>query len=300
MDDKTLDRAIGTFIGLAIGDAVGTTLEFGERDARRIDDMVGGGPFELKAGEWTDDTSMALCLAESLQKNPEFDERDLMNRFINWWLWGENSTAGRCFDIGITTRDALARYEWDGNPIAGSTDHSTSGNGSLVRLAPVAVRWFRHPKKAVSVARRQSATTHGSASCLDGCAFLTGVLVDTICTGSREVALQSRNGYRDPDVARVAWGSWRRSRHEIRSTGYVIETLEAAMWAVEGARDFRDAILRAVNLAGDADTVGAVAGQIAGAIWGVSEIPKHWLDRLAWRDQIEALARNLAIAGAAH
>ena len=165
MSDSLLtDRALGCLLGLAVGDAVGSTLEFAERDRHPpVTDMVGGGPFGLRPGEWTDDTSMALCLADSLIACGGLDQRDVMERFVRWWREGENSHNGLCFDIGFTTRKALQYFVETGDPIAGSIDPETAGNGSIMRLAPVALRWAKDPQKTVSAARMQSATTHGAA-----------------------------------------------------------------------------------------------------------------------------------------
>jgi ADP-ribosyl-[dinitrogen reductase] hydrolase len=145
-DDPITGRGLGCLLGLAVGDAVGTTLEFSRRDERPpLTDMVGGGPFRLAPGEWTDDTSVALCLADSIIGCGGIDQCDLMDRFVPWWRDGENSHNGRCFDIGITTRHALARFERTGDPLAGSVDPGTAGNGSVMRLAPVALRWCADP-----------------------------------------------------------------------------------------------------------------------------------------------------------
>src|SRR5262250_3310607 len=129
------ERYRGSLLGLAVGDAVGTTLEFRQPGSfDPLDDMVGGGPFGLKPGQWTDDTSMALCLAASLIECGRFDTHDQMVRYVRWWRDGYMSSAGECFDIGTTTHAALAKFEATGNPIAGSTDPHKAGNGSLMRL----------------------------------------------------------------------------------------------------------------------------------------------------------------------
>ncbi len=140
MHEALLDRARGALLGLAVGDALGTTLEFSQRDTRpHHDDVTGGGPFALRAGEWTDDTAMMLALGESLVARRGLDARDLMSRFVNWWRWGQYSCTGTCFDIGMTTARALARFEGTGEPYAGSTDPQEAGNGSLMRVAPAAL-----------------------------------------------------------------------------------------------------------------------------------------------------------------
>lgn len=296
-DDPVVDRALGCLLGLAVGDAVGTTLEFTVRDANPpLTDMVGGGPFRLRPGEWTDDTSMALCLADSLIACSGLDQRDLMNRFVRWWRKGENSHNGRCFDIGITTRQALARFARTANPIAGSTDPNAAGNGSIMRLAPVALRWAHDRGQAVAVARAQSETTHGAPAAVEGCALLAVILLEAMATGDKQATLRARHST-EPTVDAVAQGSWRgRDRSAIRSSGYVVHTLEAALWCVDRAGDFSEAVLLAANLADDADTVAAVTGQIAGALWGRTNIPAHWLDRLAWREEIEVKGRLLLAA----
>jgi len=141
-----IDRARGALLGLAVGDALGTTIEFQPRDSYpKQTEMTGGGPFNLEAGQWTDDTSMALALADSLIAHPLFDATDLMDRFVRWRTKGEYSCNGKCFDIGITTAEALSRYREDGNPFAGATDEESAGNGSLMRLSPVALVALHEP-----------------------------------------------------------------------------------------------------------------------------------------------------------
>jgi ADP-ribosyl-[dinitrogen reductase] hydrolase len=294
--DARRDRAFGAFIGLAVGDALGTTIEFSQRDAYSpVVDMVGGGPFHLKAGEWTDDTSMALCLAESLVANRgALDPKDLALRFVRWWNEGENSVNGRCFDIGVTTRSALTSFLRTGRP-AGSDDARSAGNGGIMRLAPAAIVANEDAAKAATLARAQSKVTHAAPECLDSAEVLARILVAAIAGGGREAlraGIEARLA--SPKVKAVAEGAWRgKGRSEIRSSGYVVDTLEAALWAVAGSQHFEEAVLKAVNLGDDADTVGAVAGQIAGAVWGCSAIPGKWKLRLAWRDRLLAVAEEL-------
>jgi ADP-ribosyl-[dinitrogen reductase] hydrolase len=293
-DDLVTDRALGSLLGLAVGDALGTTLEFSDRDTQPpLVDIVGGGPFRLQPGEWTDDTSMALCLADSLIARGGLDQRDLMERFLRWWQEGYNSHNGRCFDIGITTRNALDRFQGSGDPISGSTDPDTAGNGSVMRLAPVALRWLNEPAQAITAARAQSVTTHGAPAAVEGCALLADILVAAIMTGDKPIVLRRRSAP-EPSIDAIAAGSWcRKNRNDIKSSGYVVHTLEAALWCVGRTESFKDAVLLAANLGGDADTVAAVTGQIAGALWGRKAIPVHWLQRLVWCDQIEQQGRKL-------
>ena len=196
------DRAVGCLLGLAVGDAVGTTLEFKPRDSYApLTDMVGGGPFGLRPGEWTDDTAMALALADSLLAHPDLDEADLMRRFVDWHDNGTYSCTGTCFDIGITTRQALARWKKTGNPVAGSTDPNTAGNGSLMRLAPVAVRHWRDRTRLRDVAARQSRTTHAAPEAVDACVAWAELLADAIEGARRSEVLRSRSA--DTNIAKT-------------------------------------------------------------------------------------------------
>lgn len=291
-----LNRAAGALLGLASGDAVGTTVEFLPRGAfPPVIDMIGGGPFRLEPGQWTDDTSMALCLAESLLVDPDLSPDDLMHRFDQWVETGYNSSTDRCFDIGNTTLAALGRFKRTGDPFAGDTSPKAAGNGSIMRLAPVPIRWWRDPAKAEAIARQQSQTTHAAPEAVDACALLTRIISSAIRGAERDIVLSPPvDPTWQPAVQAIAAGSWR-SKHEadISSTGYVVHTLEAALWAVATTTSFKDAVLRAVNLGHDADTVGAVAGQIAGAIYGLDAIPQHWVAQLYRREDLLDLATQL-------
>ena len=293
--DGIRDRALGAFLGLAVGDAVGTTLEFRPRDTQpRLEDMVGGGPFDQPPGGWTDDTSMALALADSLAACGTLDCRDLMDRFVRWWREGEYSHMGGCFDIGTTTREALQRYQRTGDPLAGSTDRWSAGNGSLMRLAPVAVRFWDDRPRAIAAAAEQSRTTHGAEEAVDACREFAELLADAIAGSPRADALAPRPFQGAPAIARIMAGSWRgRARDTIRSSGYVVHTLEAAIWSVARTGDFRNAVLLAANLGDDADTVAAVTGQLAGALYGLSGIPDRWRERVIWKDRLLAAGRRL-------
>ena len=224
-----------------MGDAVGTTFEFCSRDTQpHLEDMVGGGPFDLPAGAWTDDTAMALALADSLAESKTLDCRDLMDRFVKWWQDGDYSCTGHCFDIGNTTQEALARYLQTGDPVAGSTDHWSAGNGSLMRLAPVALR-FRHDRpRLLAAAADQSRTTHGAEEAVDACRAFGELLADAIAGSPFSDVLAPRRFTGAAAITQVIAGSWRgRTRDTIRSSGYVVHTLEAAIWSVARTGDFR-------------------------------------------------------------
>jgi ADP-ribosyl-[dinitrogen reductase] hydrolase len=289
------DKAVGCFLGLAIGDALGAAVEFAPRGRfLPLTDLRGGGPFNLQPGEWTDDTTMALCLAESLLADDSLDQLDLMNRFRAWFEKGENTVPGTCFDIGNTTRAAIARFVADGIPAAGFDDADTAGNASLVRLAPLAILCRNRPDDAGMLAMKQSRTTHAAQEALDACKLLVAQLIDALNGAGKEAVLRQRVMSLTAQVLFICAGEFKeKSRDEIRSSGYVVHTLEAALWSVWTTDNFRDAVLTAANLGDDSDSVGAVAGQLAGALYGASGIPPEWRAKLAWREKIERLANEL-------
>jgi ADP-ribosyl-[dinitrogen reductase] hydrolase len=299
------DRGVGALVGLAIGDAIGTTLEFAPRDSYPpLAEMVGGGPFALEPGQWTDDTAMALALADSLLHAGTIDEGDLMRRFTDWRDNGVYSCTGDCFDIGLTTSAALERWRRTGNPVAGSTAPSAAGNGSLMRLAPVALRYWNNRTKLVETAERQSAATHAAPAAVSACSIFAQMLADAIegspLSSIFDAAVTRADRLSDPAISKVAMGSWRgRHRREIRGSGYVVESLEAALWSVARSGSFAEAVLTAANLGEDADTTAAIAGQLAGSIYGLSGIPDAWTRKLAWRDRIFAAGHSLMAAASA-
>ena len=266
---STEDRAIGALLGLAVGDAVGTTLEFTARDTQPpLTDMVGGGPFDLQPGQWTDDTAMALALGHSLAAGDAFDAEDCMTRFVSWYRSGTYSCTGECFDIGGATRAALMRFERDGNPYAGSNHPESAGNGSLMRLSPVAVWGARRGEdKVAEVARLQSSLTHDAAECVSACEGFAVLTSRAILGLSRPEVLTPFAFDGLPRIAEVFAGSWHeKPRDQIKSSGYVVHSLEAALWSVGNSSSFEEAILLAANLGDDADTVAAITGQLAGAL----------------------------------
>ncbi|MGK9170161.1 ADP-ribosylglycohydrolase family protein [Inquilinus limosus] len=297
--DDITDRARGALVGLAVGDALGTTLEFSARDSQpHHREMTGGGPFGLEPGQWTDDTSMALALADSLIARGGFDANDVMDRFVSWWREGAYSCTGACFDIGIATRQALDHYLHGGGPFAGSTDPTTAGNGSLMRLAPAVLFTLRDAEAGRRIAADQSRTTHGAREATEACVFFSERLRSAILGATKPEVLAPRVWNGAEKIQAIARGDWHGlPRPLIQSSGYVIHTLEAALWAVDSTDSFEDALVLAVNLGDDADSVGAVTGQLAGALYGMSGIPQRWLDPLAWRQRIVETADRLIARG---
>ena len=301
---ELIDRYRGCLLGLAVGDAVGTTLEFKPPGSfTPIEDMVGGGPFHLMPGQWTDDTSMALCLAESLIEQQGFDPVNQLQKYLQWYREGYLSSTGECFDIGNTTLDALRRFEKTQEPYCGSTSPRSAGNGSIMRLAPVPLFYAKSPLEAIEKSGESSRTTHGARTAVDACRYLGALLVGGVNGVTREELLSERYspmpGYWEEnplvdEIDEIAAGSFKhRQPPEIQGSGYVVKSLEAALWAFYHSRSFRDGCLLAVNLGDDADTTGAVYGQLAGAFYGESGIPESWRSQLAYRQLIESMADQL-------
>lgn len=292
------DRFVGALIGLACGDAVGTTVEFSPRGSfPPVTGIAGGGPFQLKPGQWTDDTSMALCLAESLVERNAFDPKDQMARYLNWWQWGYFSSTGACFDIGGTVRAALADFQNSGHPYAGSSDPESAGNGSLMRLAPVSMFGFRSPELIPKLAADSSRTTHGAAEAIECCQLLA-ILIYRCLSGHPKQGLLTELGHQfyQASVRALSEGAFSSKAYsELKGSGYCVQSLEAALWCFFNTESFAEAVLAAVNLGDDADTTGAITGQLAGAYYGASAVPAEWVSQLAMREDIEALASRLYV-----
>jgi ADP-ribosyl-[dinitrogen reductase] hydrolase len=307
------DRQRGALIGLAVGDALGAPVEFQPPQSfMPVTDFDWGGPFGLEPGQWTDDTSLALALADSLAKSG-WDLDDQIRRYLAWYEHGEYSVTGHCFDIGFTTLNALRRFQQVGDARkSGDPAEHASGNGSIMRLAPVPIRYAElFPDQIAQLghlAAESSLTTHASPQCLSACRYLALLLAGLVHGIDRRELLapdwppleelrEAEPLHREVEM--LIAGSYREKEPpEIRGSGYVIQCLEAALWAFHDAADFPKAVLSAVNLGDDADTTGAVCGQLAGACWGESGIPQTWRERLGRPDLIEsALAGLGASAG---
>jgi ADP-ribosylglycohydrolase len=302
------DHQRGTLLGLAIGDALGAAIEFQMPGTfPEVTGYRGGGPHGLDPGEWTDDTSLALALADSISE-VGWDLNDQARRYVAWWRKGEYSVNGCCFDIGITTRSALSRFEQTGDArTTGDPSEHASGNGSIMRLAPVPIGYANlfpdQLDELITYCIDSSRPTHASPQCLSACGYF-GLILAGLTNGieREEVLARDWEPLRrlvqlhplNAEIASVAAGSFREKKPpEISGSGYVVRSLEAALWAFHDSQDFRQAVLRAVNLGDDADTTGAVCGQLAGAYWGKSGIPVEWLEGLARKDMIERALSGL-------
>ena len=300
------DRARGALLGLALGDTLGVPLEFSQRDLRTVSGIEGGGPFKLKPGHWTDDTSMACCLAYSLITQRGFDPAHQMACYTYWYRYGAYSPTGTCFDIGNATRAALERFLQTGQAYAGSEAASSAGNGSLMRLAPVPVFYADCFEDAVHYSGLSSQTTHKAVEAVDACRYFGALIHGALHGVGKDRLLDGLYcpvpGYWEAHpltaaIDAVARGSYKtKSRDQISSSGYVVHTLEAALWAFHHSATFRDGVLAAVNLADDSDTVGAVFGQLAGAYYGETALPIGWILRMHAAQGFYHFAQDLTLA----
>jgi ADP-ribosyl-[dinitrogen reductase] hydrolase len=344
------ERAIGCLVGLAVGDAVGISLEFARRpscESEVVTDMIGnnrlyvtywgGEKSACLPGEWSDDTSMALALGESLINNNKFVPQDVMNKWVAWkergYLGSRNFRPNRpanlrnepAFDIGITIRNSLDYYVkskgvdvFAGKAIYLKDEKScVPSNGSIMRLAPVVLFSMELLKgdkgKAVyELAKMQSELTHGHPAAGDACQLLAHILSMAISGKSKKSVLLAEDfdfsllsdtddGKRIRDLFR-ADSSWMKKKRSqlVPFQGHIGSaefSLECALWSILKTNNFTDAILMGINLGGDADTVGAIIGQIAGAIYGLESIPKEWREKIVGYNDIVDLARKIIRAG---
>lgn len=298
------DRLHGCLIGLAVGDAMGVPIEFQSPGTfEPVTDFRSEGSHGLKAGEWSDDTSLALCLAESLIEQNGFDPIDQLKRYTCWYREGHLSINGRCFDIGNTTRAAIHKFEETGEPYCDPKHEFSISNGSLMRLAPVPMFYYQNPQLTIELSGESSKTTHGNQIVIDACRYMGGIIFGALAGQPKETILSKKytplpgywdENHLDPEVDEVASGSFKhRNPPVIRGSGHAVKSLEAALWAFYNSESFEEGCLLAVNLGDDSDTTGAVYGQIAGAYYGESGIPKKWREKLAKYDLIDSYIRKL-------
>jgi ADP-ribosyl-[dinitrogen reductase] hydrolase len=295
---KDRSRCLGSFIGLAVGDAMGAPLEFSRRGTfEPIDDMLDGGYFNLKAGEWTDDTSMALCLADSLLKMNGFNAKDQMDHYAAWYLKGIFSCREQAFGMGQTFMNSITEYHSTGNPFSGMSHPKRPGNGCIMRLAPIPIFYYPDLEKIVFYSGESSKTTHGMPESIYA-SKLFGSILGLALAGKPKEEILFSSQIDDPNcpdvILDISRGTYRtKGETEIESTFFAGKCLEAALWSFLKTDNFKDAILKAANLGGDADSTAAVCGQVAGAYYGVDSIPQKWKDRLAKKELIEEIANKL-------
>lgn len=300
MTPQLQDRFRGCLLGLAVGDALGGPLEFmsaaeiAAQYGGPVRDMVGGGWLHLRPGEVTDDTQMALCLAESIVERGVFDMADIARRFVAWY-------DTRPKDIGNITRLALAELKrgasWQEAGLIAhrQTGGRSAGNGSVMRCAPLALYRRRDYPQLIADSVDSSRVTHWDDMACYGAAALNLIIAELL-PGRRKGAVQTAIealGSAAPKVTQRLAETERKSRDDLEPTGFVLDTLEAALWCWQHAETFEEALVTAINLGGDADTIGAVCGALAGADFGLRGIPSRWLDVLEGRERLAHLAQEL-------
>jgi ADP-ribosyl-[dinitrogen reductase] hydrolase len=322
-------RIHGTIYGVAVTDALGGPVEFKRRGTfSLVDSMLPNDHFDLPPGCFTDDTSMALCLSQSLiSKNGCFDIQDQIRKYISWSRMGYMSSVPSrgCFDIGIATSGTLKIWEdyFRLNPsmvddvedeaykarVAGAQKlvdgmyarKDFRGNGSLMRVAPVGLVYHADMDQAVRFAKESSKPTHPNGTCVDACGVYTALVVRALRGESREELAEALAGMEIEDVdlrARLSrykrLSDWEDTASEsIKSTGFVIDTLEAALWAFFTTSSFRDGAIKVVNLGNDADTVGAVYGGLSGAWHGFDAIPEEWIKEMRSRELLDKAVEGI-------
>lgn len=298
IEKERKDKALGAFWGLIVGDALGAAVEFKKRDSfKKLTAMRSGGPHGLKAGFWTDDSSLALCLAQSLIEH-NFDLKDQLKKYLSWYQEGYLSSTGKTFGVGANTAKSL-EYFAKKKELPPQSDRA-AGNGSLMRLAPIPIFFRNDFTEAVEFSGRSSLSTHNNIMAVDSCRYFGGLLQQFINSRLEMDAFKIKvikdtavDLELDERVIKAAADAFKKKRAEIRSDGFVINTLEAALWSFLNTNNFSEAVLKAVNLGHDTDTVGAVTGQLAGAYYGFNSIPEKWLNKLARLDLIKETAEKL-------
>ncbi|CAF1000569.1 unnamed protein product [Rotaria sordida] len=335
---QILDRIQGSMIGMALGDALGAHVEFRPREYLRehpVEDLIGGGTWGLNTGQFTDDTSMALCLANSLVARRDFLPYDQLVRYKWWHLNGYMSSTGNCFDIGAATSDSLREFgrrqkefaEKNSIPInqidflsdlnllekfdVMCSTEGVAGNGALMRLAPVPLFFYKYPIEAVEYSGISGQITHGDQKAYDACRYY-GALIVAALHGETKDKLLDKNFYFQhinwfsgkplhSDIMEIAQGSYQKKGgydDGIRGKGYIVSALEAALWAFWADGDsFKTGVLAAINLGDDTDTTAAIYGQLAGAYYGYKNLPAQWVDQIYAKKFIETLSKWIDYEG---
>ena len=314
-----VDKIKAALLGVAIGDAVGVPVEFKPRsylNAHPVKDMMGHGSHNQPVGTWSDDSSLTFCLAESLTTG--YNLQDLGNRFVNWYQAAYWTAHNEVFDVGIATSKAIWRLKEGFDPIkAGFDDESSNGNGSLMRILPLVFAIQSLPiEERFERVRQVSSLTHRHIRSVLGCFIYLEIAIELLRGADKFEAYNTAKNrvnqfLKDKNVCPIEEiNKYHRilvnpigdydikpiydySEAEIYSTGYVLHTLEASIWCLLTTDSFKEAVLKAVNLGDDTDTTGAVTGGLAGLLYGVENMPIHWVWLLARKEDILDLAERL-------
>jgi len=306
------DKLLGSIMGLVIGDALGVPVEFSERvELKRnpVNDMRGWGSHNQPPGTWSDDTSLTLCLIDSLCEG--YDINDIAKKFVEWYEDGLWTPYGYAFDIGRTTKQAIIRVMNRYSPKdSGGGGEWDNGNGSLMRIAPL-IFYTKSLEidDRMRIVHEVSSITHAHPRTLIACGFYVDYGINILNGFPKEEAYkktvsfiknyysQNNEFYRElKHFHRILDGKvWKLPEDAIESHGYVVHTLEAALWSFIGSSNFKDAVLKAINLGHDTDTLGAITGSLAGIYYGFHSIPQDWIEKIAKKDEIIKLIERFYI-----
>lgn len=305
-----IDKMKSVILGHAVADALGVPVEFRDRskvDKSPVTDMMGYGTYPYPAGSWSDDTSMSLCTLDSLA-NGSIDYTDIMDNFIKWLNENEYTPTGQTFDVGRTCRKSIMLYSQTKDiENCGGTTENSNGNGSLMRIHPMTLYLYLRNDlsldEKLEIIHKTSALTHAHERSKIGCGIYSFVLWELLDNHDKEsvlIGLQKAQEYYEKNYEfdkynRIFENTFiLTKREDISSSGYVVSTLEAALWCLLTTNDYKECVLKAVNLGDDTDTVGAVTGGLAGALYGIKAIPQVWLNVLQKRDYIVDMCERAA------
>ena len=293
--------------GHAVGDAIGVPVEFCNRSMLRqcpVTTMMGFGTYDVPAGTWSDDTSMSLCALHSLAKG-NIDYYDIMDNFEKWYYDNEFTATGVMFDIGNTCAEAIRAYvKLQCRPqYCGSIDEMSNGNGSLMRIHPfVLYAYFNNTADTndfIDMIKDASSLTHAHSCSVEGCLIYAYILKELLNNPVKESVYngleQAKHYVNDGNkyynrLLNNDIGTYK--NEHIKSSGYVVDTLEAAVWCLLTTESYKECVLKAVNLGGDTDTIAAIAGGLAGALYGLDSIPTEWIETLHNKELIENMCNR--------
>ncbi|WP_022853912.1 ADP-ribosylglycohydrolase family protein [Thermodesulfatator atlanticus] len=306
------NRVIGGLLGLCIGDALGVPVEFESRNSLKVNpltDMIGYRTHNQPPGTWSDDSSLAFCLAESLCNG--LDLQDIANRFVKWLYEGYWTPYGEVFDVGSTTRTAISRLKNGVPPLeAGPKDEFSNGNGSLMRILPLSFYLEKRDREQqFEVTHQVSRLTHGHLRAQMACGIYIQIAINLLKGNTPKMAYERMKNtvsdYYSKQPYATEFQHFRRiiesdiselPKDAIKSSGYVIDTLEASLWCFLNNNSYTNTVLTAVNLGGDTDTLGAVTGGLAGIYYGCEGLPEKWISKIIRVEDIIRLGGKLYVA----
>ena len=300
---KNNSKIFSGVMGFIVGDAMGVPTEFAMREklfANPVTEMIGYGSHPVPAGSWSDDTSMTLALIDSINNKKQIDYDDIMKNFVDWVELGKYTPEDKVFDIGRTCLRAIRKYSTGTNPIeAGLSDINSNGNGSLMRILPLAYYLYykniTDDKEIINLVNNISSLTHAHDISKLGCYIYVKYVLYLLNGYDKKLAYKKIQEIEYSSYAQDVIDVYRRILNEdiseynideINSSGYIVDTLEASIWMLLNTKSYSEAIIGSINLGNDTDTIGAICGSMAGLIYGLNSIPEKWLNALLKKDYL--------------